>query len=52
MTSIVLSLLLMITNPLHVGQVAEYYFSRHENQLQMKFVIKKDELFGEKIVDL
>ena len=45
MTSIVLSLILM-TNPLHVGQVAEYYFSLYENQLQMKFVIEKDELFN------
>ena len=36
----------MITNPLHVGQVAEYYFSLHEDQLQMKFVIEKDELFN------
>ncbi len=46
MTSIVLSLILMTTNPLHVGQVAEYYFSLHEDQLQMKFVIEKDELFN------
>ncbi len=46
MTSIVLSLILMTTNPLHVGQVAEYYFSLQENQLQMKFVIEKDELFN------
>tara|TARA_B110000438_G_scaffold195979_1_gene187550 strand:- start:244 stop:672 length:429 start_codon:yes stop_codon:yes gene_type:complete len=36
----------MSTNLLHVGQVAEYYFSLHENQLQMKFVIEKDELFN------
>ncbi len=46
MTSIVLSLILMSTNLLHVGQVAEYYFSLQENQLQMKFVIEKDELFN------
>ncbi|HIA36063.1 MAG TPA: hypothetical protein EYN89_04835 [Flavobacteriales bacterium] len=46
MTSIVLSLILMTTNLLHVGQVAEYYFSLHEDQLQMKFVIEKDELFN------
>ena len=46
MNSIVLSLILMTTNPLHVGQVAEYYFSLHEDQLQMKFVIEKDELFN------
>ena len=46
MTSIFLSLILMSTNLLHVGQVAEYYFSLHENQLQMKFVIEKDELFN------
>jgi hypothetical protein len=46
MTSIFLSLILISTNLLHVGQVAEYYFSLHENQLQMKFVIEKDELFN------
>ena len=46
MTSIVLSLILMTTKLLHVGQVAEYYFSLHEAQLQMKFVIEKDELFN------
>ena len=46
MISIVLSLILMTTNPLHVGQVAEYYFSLHEGQLQMKFVIEKDELLN------
>ena len=44
MTASVLSLMLMTTNLLHVGQVAEYYFSIYENQLQMKFVIEKDEL--------
>ena len=49
MTSIVLTLILMTTNPLHVGQVAEYYFSLHEDQLQMKFVIEKDELFDEAV---
>jgi len=36
----------MTTNLLHVGQVAEYYFSLYENQLQIKFVIEKDELFN------
>ena len=41
-----LSLILMTTNLLHVGQVAEYYFSLYENQLQIKFVIEKDELFN------
>ena len=46
MTSIFLSLILMTTNLLHVGQVAEYYFSLYENQLQIKFVIEKDELFN------
>jgi len=46
MTSIVLYLILITTNLLHVGQVAEYYFSLNENQLQMKFVIEKDELFN------
>ena len=46
MTSIALSLILLTTNLLHVGQVAEYYFSLHENELQMKFVIEKDELFN------
>lgn len=46
MTSIVLCLTLMTTSLLHVGQVAEYYFSLHEDQLQMKFVIEKDELFN------
>ena len=46
MTSIVLCLILMTTKMLHVGQVAEYYFSIHEDQLQMKFIIEKDELFN------
>ena len=46
MTSIFLSLILMTTNLLHVGQVAEYYFSLHKNKLQVKFVIEKDELFN------
>ena len=46
MTSLGLSLLVMTTNLLHVGQVAEYYFSLHEGQLQMKLVIEKDELFN------
>lgn len=36
----------MSTNLLHVGQIAEYYFSLHGDQLQMKFVIEKDELFN------
>jgi len=36
----------MTTNPLHVRLVAEHYFSLHEGQLQMKFVIEKDELLN------
>jgi hypothetical protein len=46
MTSIVFSLILMTNNLLHVGQVAEYYFSLHEDQMQMKFIIENDELFN------
>ncbi len=31
---------------MHVGNMAEYYFSIDENELHMKFVIDKDELFN------
>ena len=46
MSSLLLSLMLMTPSFAHVGQVAEYYFSLNGDQLQMKFVIEKDELLN------
>ena len=41
-----LALLLVLSafNIMHVGQVAEYYLSVDNNELQIKFVIEKEEL--------
>ena len=46
MTTFILFFTLLSTNLMHVGQMAEYYFSVENNELQMKFVIEKDELFS------
>ena len=41
---LLLSIILSTNSILHAGQVAEYYFSLNEDQLEMKFVIEKEEL--------
>ena len=46
MTYIILLLNLFAVNFIHVGQVAEYYFTLNEKHLQMKFIIDKAELIN------
>jgi hypothetical protein len=46
MTVLMVSLVLALTNIMHVGQLAEYYVSQQEKSLNIKVVIEKDEMLN------
>ena len=46
MTTVMVSIVLALTNMMHVGQLAEYYVIQEEKSLSIKVVIEKDEMLN------
>jgi hypothetical protein len=46
MTTLMVSLVLALTNIMHVGQLAEYYVTKEEKSLSIKVEIEKDEMLN------
>jgi len=46
MTTVMVSIVLALTNMMHVGQLAEYYVTQEEKSLSIKVVIEKDEMLN------
>lgn len=45
MNAVLLALALTTASPSHVSQIAAYYFTLHQHQLEMKLILERDALF-------